>query len=560
MLSDIFGENDETECKNSSPTGVTIITKQGSKFLDSASCKIEIMQTEGLKKWSKISPRDFSDSQVIATGDRVHSTPPFPLDNELNDKVALWAGDISSVDCQAIVHSTNESFTDKSSVSARIYSKAGPHLRAYIKDHLKVCRTGEAKISKGFNLPARFIIHAVGPKYDERYRTAAEGALHSAYSKVLQLSREHGIKTLGLPPINSIRRGYPPHEGAHMALRVVRRFLEKHKNDFDLIVFVVEDLDLGIYDHIMPLYFPRSLEEQEYSCFYLPQDVGGENGEPVIPERQIRIADKPVMGRSISATTDSFDETIDLTSGLESSVVVGKSVFAEMKPDVDRRWTCLGPATSTRANQSNSGEPREREREGRTSSGLSKRVGVDDSLIREIKRRNRYDRILRTAKKETQDFKDMDRLRFLYVAGEDRHGRPVVVILGSLLPFNGSLDLERILSYVILTLDHVINHRPFIVVYMHSLTTTCLPSMGFVRYLSETLDPRAFKNLEALYVIQPTLWCRFMFWWFTTFVASPPTIIKDKICFLGGVKCLSSLISIEQLQIPSVIMDHDFKA
>ena len=349
----------------SSPTttGVTIITKQGSELLDAASSQIEIMQSEGLKRWSKISARDFSLSEVIATGQRIHENPPFPLREDLNDKVALWAGDITSLDCQAIVNSTNETFSERAPLSARIYSRAGPQLKAFIKEHLQVCRTGEAKISKGFNLPARYVIHAVGPKYNDKYQTAAEGALFSAYFKVLTLARENGIRTLGLPPINSVRRGYPPHEGAHMALRVVRKFLEKYHKDFDLIVFAVEDLDLGIYDHLMPLYFPRSEHEQEYACFYLPLEVGGEEGQPVIPERQIRIADKPFVTRSVSScseinegfpkrlTEGDLEDTVDLSSGLESSIAVGKTVFAQMQPDIDRRWTTNTPSSraSTRS-------------------------------------------------------------------------------------------------------------------------------------------------------------------------------------------------------------------
>ena len=570
------------------PTGVTIITKQGSDLLDVLSSKIEIMQSEGLKRWSKISARDFSNSDVIATGERIHSEAPFPWREDINDKVALWAGDITSLDCQAIVNSTNETFSDRSALSARMHSKAGPQLKAYIREHLKVCRTGDAKISRGFNLSARYVIHAVGPKYNEKYQTAAEGALFSAYFKVLNLSREQGIRTLGLPAINSIRRGYPPHEGAHMALRVVRKFLEKHSNDFDLIVFAVEDVDLGIYDHLMPLYFPRSQHEQDYACFYLPEEVGGRDGEPVIPERQIRIADKPVMTRALSYRTSCetqecngqlFDDnTVDLSSGLESSVVVGKTVFAQMQPDVDRRWMSLPrqkvsarSSSSTEFNVGNSrtsgGYNNKATYSARNSSGIVSRIRnqdpcLDDPIAREIKRRNRYERILRNAK--SSDFKDFDRLRFLYVFGEnDRHGRAVVVIIGQRLPFDGSQDLERLISYFIVTLDHIVNHRPFIVIYFHSLTTSLnTPSMSFMKYFTEILDSRSWNNLQVLYVLHARLWTRLLFWYFSTFVFSSASSsgIKDKLCFLGGVNFLSHLIPIEKLQIPSLIMNHDFKA
>lgn len=73
----------------------------------------------------------------------------------------------------------------------------------------------------------------------------------------------------------------------------VRRFLEKYGEAIDLIVFVVEDVDVGIYELLMPLYYPRSKKEEEYALYYLPKDIGGENGEAYIPERQMRIVERP---------------------------------------------------------------------------------------------------------------------------------------------------------------------------------------------------------------------------------------------------------------------------
>ena len=88
-------------------------------------------------------------------------------------------------------------------------------MKSYILD----VRTGEAKISKGYNCPARFIIHTVGPKYNLKYKTAAETALHFAYRNVLSIARENEISSIAIAPINSLKRGYPPDEGAHIALR-----------------------------------------------------------------------------------------------------------------------------------------------------------------------------------------------------------------------------------------------------------------------------------------------------------------------------------------------------
>ena len=263
---------------------------------------------------------------------------------------------------------------------------------------MRVCKTGDAKLSKGYDLPARYVIHTVGPKYNAKYHTAAENALYNCYSKVLQISRDNGFKSLAFSAINTPNRGYPRQSAAHIALRVVRRFLENHLDSIELIVFAVDDMDIGFYELLMPLYFPRSEPEEEYALYYLPLDVGGENGEPVIPEREIRIAAKP-------NTLTPIEESVDLSSGLDASVAVGKSSFAKMHGDFDKRY-------------------RRRSHPSRSS----------DPVTQEIQRSHKYERLLRKAK--TEDFSDYISARCLYVSGEDSMGRPMVVMIGK--RFNSS--------------------------------------------------------------------------------------------------------------------------
>lgn len=102
-----------------------------------------------------------------------------------------------------------------------------------------------------------------------------------------------GLRTIALPVINSVRRNYPPDAGAHVALRTIRRFLEQYNDSIVCIVLVLEPCDLGIYQILLPLYFPRNYEEQDNACWQLPSDIGGPDGEPLLPDRQIRIIDNP---------------------------------------------------------------------------------------------------------------------------------------------------------------------------------------------------------------------------------------------------------------------------
>lgn len=76
-------------------------------------------------------------------------------------------------------------------------------------------------------------------------------------------------------------------------LGTVRRFLEHHGSSLDTVIFALENTDLGIYEVFMPLYFPRSKYEEDAARWQLPTDIGGSDGEPMLPDRQIRIIDNP---------------------------------------------------------------------------------------------------------------------------------------------------------------------------------------------------------------------------------------------------------------------------
>ncbi|CAL1264930.1 unnamed protein product, partial [Larinioides sclopetarius] len=332
------------------------------------------------------------------------------------------------------------------------------------------------------------------------------------------ISREHNLGEVGLCVINSLRRNYPPHDGAHIALRTVRRFLEKYGSAFDLIVFAVEDVDVGIYELLMPLYYPRSKEEEEYACFYLPKDIGGENGEAYIPERQMRIVERPFQA------AEEVEESVDLAAQLQSSVAIGKTPFAKMHGDLDRH-----------RNISN------------------KHSYSTDVLSSEVQRKTKYERLLRKARNE--DLRSIANLGCLYRSGEDRHGRPVVVFIGQRFKVN-QIDLNKAVMYMILTLDSIVQ-KDYVVVYFHTLTTNeNIPSLQFLKDVYSILEYKYKKNLRTFYIVHPTFWSRLVCWWFTTFTASS---IKNKVQLLGGIEYLYYLIPPDQLEIPSFILDYDYK-
>lgn len=478
-----------------------------------------VVHLENLTRWN------FTHLPLIQEDNSESEKPesersPFIWRNDLNSKIILWNGDITELGVHAIVHSTNERLSDKSIISDKIYKKAGPKLLEEVRNNIKVCKTGEAKITEGFSLICRHVIHTVGPRYNVKYVTAAEGALYSSYRNVLQLARENSVRTLGLCTIHSVSRGYPPEDGAHIAIRTVRRFLEKYGSEIDAVVFVCEDDTYDAYSKLLPLYFPRSPQEEEDSINRLPKDIGNEMGEPIIPERQIRII--PCVERRPTSEEEDLEKTVDLNAEFGQSIngTVGQHPFAQMEENPDSQKRAVKPTTAEQ---------------------------------RLIHQKRRYERLLKRAKQE--DLTDVAALRCMYQTGHDRLGRPVIVFVGKNFPAN-TIDLEKALLYMIRLLDPIVE-KEYVVVYFHTTTTgDNQPPMNFLKTVYFALDHKYKKNLKSFYIVHPTWWSKLATWFFTTFTASD---IKQKVQTLKGVQFLYARINPDQLDIPPFVLDHDIQ-
>ncbi|XP_022638891.1 ganglioside-induced differentiation-associated protein 2 isoform X3 [Vigna radiata var. radiata] len=231
------------------------------------------------------------------SGDGSESVSKFPVDNEVNSKIYLWRGNPWNLEVDAVVNSTNENM-DEAHSSPGLHDAAGPDLAEECAT-LGGCRTGMAKVTKAYDLPARKIIHTVGPKYAIKYHNAAENALSHCYRSCLELLVENGLQSIAMGCIYTEAKNYPREPAAHVAIRTVRRFLEKQKNNVTAVVFcTVSTTDTEIYKRLLPLYFPRDKHEEQVALTKLPADVGDENGEIIMAERKIRI--KALPKRSVS--------------------------------------------------------------------------------------------------------------------------------------------------------------------------------------------------------------------------------------------------------------------
>jgi len=148
----------------------------------------------------------------------------------------LVQGDITQQNTDAIVNAANQSLLGGGGVDGAIHRAAGPELLAECRT-LGGCSTGEAKITRGYRLKARHVIHTVGPVY-RRGDSKVRELLASAYRRSLEVASENGIKGVAFPSISTGAYGYPLEEAAPLALSTVIETL-KARPDIELVRFVL---------------------------------------------------------------------------------------------------------------------------------------------------------------------------------------------------------------------------------------------------------------------------------------------------------------------------------
>ncbi|XP_044755652.1 ADP-ribose glycohydrolase MACROD2-like [Coccinella septempunctata] len=186
-----------------------------------------------------------------------------PIDASLNEKLAekisIFEGDITKLAIDAIVNAANSSLQGGGGVDGAIHRAAGSFLKLEGAT-LAPCKTGDAKITGGYQLPAKYVIHTVGPRLDRgQLENSHVRLLENCYSNSLQLLVSKNLRSIAFPCISTGIYGYPNLPAAHTAAYEVRKFLEKEHTKVDRVIFCLFlQQDKQIYREVLQSYFPPS--------------------------------------------------------------------------------------------------------------------------------------------------------------------------------------------------------------------------------------------------------------------------------------------------------------
>jgi len=166
------------------------------------------------------------------------------MEKEISERMEIMQGDITKLKTDAIVNAANSSLLGGGGVDGAIHRAAGPGLLAECRT-VGGCPAGEARITKGYNLPAKYVIHTVGPVYSGKPRDSQ--LLSSCYRNSLQLAADHNVVSIAFPAVSCGVYGYPIEKACIIAVDTVAEFLKKNQSVRKVVFVLFSSGDYQIY-------------------------------------------------------------------------------------------------------------------------------------------------------------------------------------------------------------------------------------------------------------------------------------------------------------------------
>jgi len=190
-------------------------------------------------------PARSQNSHRSASRDRIMRMGDLQMTEQRNMMRAIQA-DITTLEVDAIVNAANRSLLGGGGVDGAIHRAAGPELLEECRS-LGGCETGDARITKGYRLPARHVIHVVGPVWHGG-RSGEEQLLVSCYRRAVELAYRHGLGSIAFPSVSTGVYGYPIDLAARVAVNTVQEVLAHHSPGLEVIFCCYSIRDLEVYN------------------------------------------------------------------------------------------------------------------------------------------------------------------------------------------------------------------------------------------------------------------------------------------------------------------------
>jgi O-acetyl-ADP-ribose deacetylase (regulator of RNase III) len=545
--------------------------------------------------WSKF-PRG-AEYPVENDANTRNGTPRFPVRLDLNDIVRVLIAEDAppcELDVEVCVCAVSERLIPADDAARAAFDAAGPELRREC-DEIGACRTGEAKMTDAHNLRASKLVCTVGPRYVEKYRTAATNALSHCYRGALECCVEAKKRSIALPVVYSENKGFPREHAAHVATRTVRRFLENWPGKLDTVVLCLTNRDAGMYvgDGNVPgkaspgretgralglsdvgtlaAYFPRDDAEARRGEMVLPGDIGNAHGEMDIGEREITIDRFPVgtgPGRGpgsseAAAAEEKGDARNDGRKNRLGDERDSASILGVIESPEERR--VRAQRAKTRLQEEDEfdfwfGDGGDEDGDKRASAS-----GPDSPTARARAAAARHDAMVRAA--AGVDLRDVAESGAVRVHGRDFIGRRVVSVDAVSLEQwlkNAGRDRSEAERRVLFHVARVVapaaaDPKGCALVYFHGGGEKAeAPSVDFTRRLVDAAlgNGSLEENLKVFYVVHPTAWLQAgMLWGSLTGALSSGVFWKAT--FVHRLADLCGFISDEAMETPAHAREYD---